>query len=168
MLVRLSDEGSQPVSHVRQARLLALFALAVLGGAIAIYAVRQRTLSARVGQGREAIFAIARGVARCSTPSGNLPKSSLPVPADASLVRGRSYASKPGDFNHEAFLCARFAPSEPQYFQYQWVRESDSAGFVRASADFDGDGVAETQLELDVVCAASGCRTATALRGGAP
>jgi hypothetical protein len=32
---------------------------------------------------------------------------------------------------------------EPQYFRYEWLRESDAAGVVRAEADLDGDGAAD-------------------------
>jgi hypothetical protein len=156
------------VSRARNRILLWGLALVVLIAGIAIFALRRRTLNAKLEQGREAIFKIAQAVARCSTPSGNLPKSSKPVPADASLVSGRAYASRPDDWSHEAFACARFEPAEPQFFQYQWVRESDSGGFVRALADFDGDGNPETRLELDVVCSAHGCRAATELRSAQP
>ena len=61
----------------------------------------------------------------------------------------------------QAFRCAGFSMREPQYFRYEWLRESDAAGVVRAEADLDGDGAAEIRLEHEVVCGASGCQSAT-------
>jgi hypothetical protein len=38
------------------------------------------------------------------------------------------------DWETPGWDCIKFAMPDPQYFQYQWVRESDTAGVARAVA----------------------------------
>ena len=45
-----------------------------------------------------------------------------------------------------------FAMRDPQYFQYQWERTSDTTGVAHARADLDGDGRAECDYELHLTC----------------
>ena len=128
---------------------------------LAISGVRRYITNAKMAEGRVTVAVIAKGIARCSTPRGSVPESSGPVPADLSSVSGRKYLSAPREWSHQAFRCGGFSMREPQYFRYEWLRESDAAGVVRAEADLDGDGAAEIRLEHEVVCGASGCQSAT-------
>lgn len=143
---------------------LALVVLAILGvvTAVAVFGGRRDIVQAKLAEARAVVSAVAGGVARCSTPRGYVPPSSPAVPAAASMVSGKKYMSRPSDWSDEAFRCAAFSLTTPQYFRYQWVRESEAAGVVRAEADFDGDGAVDVRVELEVACRESGCRTATA------
>ena len=149
---------------------VALVVVLIVGvvAAFGIFGARRYVLNAKAAEARVAVTAIAQGVARCSTPRGSVPESSPPVPAELSMVRAQRYQSAPDDWSHQAFRCSGFSLQNPQYFQYQWLRESDSGGMVVARADLDGDGTAEVQVELDVICGASGCKAAGAARETLP
>jgi hypothetical protein len=61
------------------------------------------------------------------------------------------------DWQDEAYQCARFALSAPQSVQLQWIRSSDSEGYVRGVLDLDGDMKPEVILEQAVRCADGRC-----------
>jgi hypothetical protein len=133
--------------------------------AVGIYGVRRYLIQAKTAEARVAVAAFAKGLASCGTEQGELPETSAKVPSDISVLRGRKYQSSPDEWTDDAFRCGQFRMIEPQYFQYQWVLKDDvDAGSVIASADLDGNGIAEIQLELDVDCTGDNCRVADAIR----
>ena len=74
-------------------------------------------------------------------------------------ISGKKYQSPPGEWAADAFTCAGFRMSTPQYFQYQWVRMADDHGEAIALADLDGDGAAEQRFTIAVHCPSpSSCR----------
>ncbi len=148
------------VIAIAMAVLLVVVVVVAVLATLAISGFRRYTTNGKMAEGRITVAVIAKGIARCSTPRGSVPESSGAVPADLSSVSGRKYLSAPSEWSHQAFRCAGFSMREPQYFRYQWLRESDAAGVVRAEADLDGDGAAEIRLEHEVVCGASGCQSA--------
>jgi hypothetical protein len=80
-----------------------------------------------------------------------LPPSAGPVPALLSQVSGKPYQSTPDDWGG-SWRKLRFSLNSPQRFQYEWVRLSATSGAARASADLDGDGVAEVTLDRAITC----------------
>jgi type IV pilus assembly protein PilA len=146
------------------------FVIAMVGvmTALAIYGVRKYVVNAKRSEGQTVAAELARGIARCATQRGHLPPSSAPVPADLAQVRGMKYQSAPRDWTDEAFACAGFAPTDPQYYQYQWVKQSDSSGVVQAIADLDGDGEADREHQVGVACEHGQCSVgASGLAGSA-
>lgn len=137
----------------------------VLGvfSAMAIYGVRKYVISAKTAEAQHVVPTLASAIARCA--SSGLPASSQAVPS--MVPSAAKYMSAPTDWSsQEAFRCASFSLTQPQYFSYQWVLESPSRGSVVALADLDGDGTVEVRFEQTVECAgASGC-TPGPLRGG--
>lgn len=132
---------------------LGVVAVPVMGlfAASAIYGIRRYVTNAKVTEARTAVATFAEGVAQCAADRGMLPDTTGPVPPHLASVSGRKYQSSPGDWSDDAFACAKFSLAMPQYYQYQWVRESETTGFVRASADLDGDGI-PSELRLAVTC----------------
>jgi hypothetical protein len=121
---------------------LALLAVGIAAcSALALWGVRRHAANTKLAEARNAVTAIAQGVARCSTARGYVPTS-----------------------DEEAFLCAAFSPGASPHVRYQWVKESDPAGFVRAEVDLDADGAVDERVELDVACGPSGCRAASEFR----
>jgi hypothetical protein len=148
-----------------------VFALVALS-ALALTAVRRSLESKKDVEGRENAFVLARGIVACAGGESHadviradavdaagrrgLPPTSRWVPGSLSDVSARKYMSRPTDWDDEAFKCSRFSMSEPQFFQYQWERQTPTSGAVRARADFDGDGKADVDLSLPVQCAKVG------------
>jgi type IV pilus assembly protein PilA len=136
---------------------------------VAIYGMRRYSIQAKIGEGRTAVAAIAQGMTSCFAENGSLPETSRSVPSELAMVSGKKYQSASEDWNDEAFRCAGFTFSGPQYFQYQWVLgDEKNAGKVRAIADLDGTGDPEVRLELDVDCSGEACRVADTLREDSP
>lgn len=124
--------------------------------ALAIYGVRSYTLKAKAAEGLSGAGALARGIAACGEKEqGKLPETSVAVPATPPA--GVKYMSTSSDWNDPAFKCAYFEMSVPQYFSYQWVKESDTRGRAVALADMDADGTPEQRVEVVVECAGSAC-----------
>src|SRR6185295_19068671 len=125
---------------------------------VGIYGLRKYLIEAKEAEAEAALAAFASGLIRCGSaarPGGaSLPPTARPVPADLSSISGMKYQSDPADWQDEAYVCAGFAPSAPQYVQFQWVRESSSAGLVRAVADLDGDATPDFTFEQEVSCPA--------------
>jgi hypothetical protein len=141
---------------------VAFIVLTILA-ALAIHGVRRYIVQAKMAEGRAAVAELARGIARCGAEQDELPETSSKVPSDLELVRGKKYQSAPADWDDDAFRCAEFRMTGPQYFQYQWVLKDAQAGSVVAVADFDGDGVPEVWLDLVVDCSGDSCRVADAI-----
>jgi type IV pilus assembly protein PilA len=138
--------------------ILAIVAIVGVLAAMGIFGARRYIGEAKKAEGKAQVAVLARGIAMCTeTAGGKLPASSAPVPAALSDVSGKKYQSDPKEWSDPAFTCASFSMLMPQYFQYQWVQSSDSAGTARAVADFDGDGTADVTLEAPVACAAGKC-----------
>ena len=146
--------------------------IAVVGvmAALAIYGTRRYITQAKRAEAISVLEAMARGFEGCTSgalppPTGSvedsvstagLPPTTTPVPASLSAVSGMKYMSAPADWDQPAWKCMGFQMRDPQYFQYQWERSSDTTGVLRARADLDGDGAAEITLELPVSCARGG------------
>ncbi len=65
---------------------------------------------------------------------------------------GKKFASTAADWSDEAFACDGFRVRDPQRFQYEWVKTSDTEGTATARADFNGDGVVEATFEQELKC----------------
>lgn len=139
--------------------------LLILGvlGALAYSGMRGYLSASKSIEGRMNVATLASGLAACvqrtaMSASGEvtqrgLPPSTAKVPASLAQVKGKKYVSSPADWTGDAFTCASFTITTPQYFQYQWVLTTPGAlGTVRAQGDLDGDGVAEITIEQDVRC----------------
>lgn len=147
----------------------ALVVLAIAGvgvfAAIGMYGARRYINTAKEAEGRTSAQVLALGIVRCAeqeTLEGKselLPDTAPAVPGSLSDVSGRKYMSSTTDWSAPAYTCATFAMSTPQYFQYQWVKESSTAGVVRAIADFNGDGSADVTFEVPVTCTGKTCST---------
>lgn len=109
-------------------------------------------------EGKNNSVYLSRAIAACAEKKGALPPSSPKVPAELSAVGGKTYLSTEQDWQDEAFRCDGFHLSDPQRFQYEWERTSDTEGIARAQADFDGNGVVEARYEQEVKCAKKGDR----------
>ena len=109
-------------------------------------------------EGKNNSVYLSRAVAACAEKNGTLPPSSRKVPAELSAVGGKTYASTENDWQDDAFRCEGFRVNEPQRFQYEWERTSDTAGIARAQADFDGNGVVEARYEQELKCTKKGTR----------
>jgi type IV pilus assembly protein PilA len=140
-------------------------ALGILA-ALAVFGVKKYMTSAKTAEGVHVAGAIANRVARCASEqdeSGKrrgLPETSPAVPASLSDVAGVKYKSAPAEWSAPAFTCAGFVLTDPQYFQYQWVRADESSGVVRAVADLDGDGAPDVGVESRIECSPAGQCTA--------
>jgi len=108
--------------------------------------------NSQLQEGKSNVIYMARGVMACAEKNGHLPVSTRTVPADLAQVGGKPYASVDADWTDEAFACEGWRMRDPQRFQYQWLRTSDTAGKAIARADFNGDGVVEATFEQDVAC----------------
>lgn len=129
---------------------------------LGIYGVRKYLVKAKAAEARMALAALGTGIARCSSTTGpdgrrhGLPRTSRLVPDSLSGVGGHKYMSTARDWTDEAFSCASFALTEPQYFAYQWKRVSPTHGVGLATADLDGDGAPDVSFELPVDCDPAG------------
>ncbi len=134
-----------------------LFAVVGVVSVIAMYGVRKYIVNAKRAEAQTIAAELARGIARCANQRGHLPPTSGPVPADLAGVRGMKYQSAARDWMDEAFACAGFSLTHPQYFQYQWVKQGDHGGVVQAIADLDGDGQPDQEHRIVVVCEHGQC-----------
>ena len=136
-----------------------MIVVAIVGvlAALAIYGVRKYIVNAKRSEAQTVAAELARGIARCATQRGRLPPTSAPVPADLAYIKGMKYQSATRDWAEEAFVCAGFSLTDPQYYQYQWVKQSDSGGVVQAIADLDGDGQPDQEHRVEVVCERGQC-----------
>jgi hypothetical protein len=112
--------------------------------------------NSQLQEGKSNVVYMARGVMACAEKKGVLPVSSRTVPADLAQVGGKTYASADADWTDDAFassgVCEGWRMRDPQRFQYQWLRTSETTGKAIARADFNGDGVVEATFEQDVTC----------------
>ncbi len=149
-----------------------LFVIGILAS-LAIYGMRGYLQKAKTAEGLSTVQSIARAAAACGerepdptdpTAVAGLPPTTTPIPASLGEVQGKKYTSAPSEWRTPGWDCIKFEMSTPQYFQYQWVRTSATAGVVRGVADLDGDGVPEVQLESEVTCVTSPTMSCTAAR----
>jgi hypothetical protein len=131
------------------------FAIGIFS-ALAIYGVRKYMVEAKRAEATHVLSNWSKGMVACGEKDG-LPPSSPAVPASLASVAGMKYQSAPAEWSDAAFACAGITLVEPQYFQYQWVRQSPTAGALVALADFDGDGSPEQRLESSITCDAGRC-----------
>ena len=133
----------------------------VLGifSALAIYGVRKYMANAKRAEATSVLTHWSKGLVACGEKDG-LPPTSAQVPASLAAISGKKYHSTAAEWSDAAFVCGGLSMSDPQYFQYQWLRASATSGSVRALADLDGDGAAEITIESRVDCDPSGRCTA--------
>jgi len=124
--------------------------------AVAIFGLRKYMQSAKRAEATHVLGAWSKGMVTCAEKDG-LPLTSPAVPATLSSVSGMKYQSAASDWSDPAFVCAGFAMSEPQYFQYQWLQRSPSEGDMVALADLDADGNPEERFEVHIACTAGHC-----------
>jgi type IV pilus assembly protein PilA len=131
----------------------------VLGivSALAIYGLRKYMQNAKGAEATAALQAWSKGMVACGEREGHLPPSSAAVPASLASIAAMKYQSAPTEWTDAAFACTGFSMSGPQYFQYQWLQESDSRGVLHALADLDGDGRAEESFAVSVSCTGGHC-----------
>jgi len=142
-----------------------LFGVVLVGilAALGIAGFRSYLTQAKAAEGRNEVMALARGMVVCAeqkqaeTGSLALPPSAPPVPSTLSQVSGRKYMSSPSDWSADAYTCAKFSVSMPQYFQYEWQQDTPSSGRAIARADLDGDGKPDQQLTATVTCSGTTC-----------
>jgi hypothetical protein len=134
--------------------------IAIVGvmAALAIFGVRRYVSEAKSAEGRNVVMVIARGVVACSAREAAapaLPPSTEPIPRALASISGRKYLAGTGEWTAGSWACIGYTQSDPHYFQYRWVKQSDTSGVVRAVADLDGDGQVDRQFEVDVSCTGS-------------
>ena len=128
-----------------------------VGSAVAIFGVRKYISNAKRAEAVNALSAMARGMAECAS-RGDLPDTSNWVPVDLSSVRGKKYQSAPAEWaNEPAFACAKISMTDPQYFRYRWRQATSASGQFEAEADLDGNGVADSVLQLGLHCTNGSC-----------
>lgn len=149
--------------------MIVLLVLASLCGtsivALGVYALRKRLAMSKRAEGLNSIGQLSRGIIQCAEsenpesptfgPRG-LPPSAGPVPLSLLDVKGTKYMSKPSDWAHPTFKCAKFEMIYPQYYQIEWHKKSETQGLIRATADFSSKGVADSILELPIECSGTG------------
>ena len=149
-----------------------LFGVVVVGilAALGISGFRSYLSAAKGAEGQNGAMVLARGVAECtqqkqaSSGSLTLPASAPPVPSSLSQVSGRKYQSSPSDWSADAYTCANFSMTMPQYFQYEWQLDTPTSGRAIARGDIDGDGKPDQQFSVTVTCAGSVCTAAAPSR----
>lgn len=112
-------------------------------------------------EARNALTVWSEGLVRCGERDRELPPTSSPVPATLQPITGKKYQSGPGEWNEPAHTCASFAVSEPQGFQYSWLRQSPQAGVLSAVAA-TSSGKAGSRLEVEITCEAGRCTSTAA------
>jgi hypothetical protein len=130
--------------------------------ALAIYGVRKYLIQAKQAEARMASATLAAAISKCPsrTPGRSvLPPTSRAVPPSLASVSGMKYQSATADWQDEAYVCANFRISDPQYFQYQWLRTSPTRGVVRSVCDLNGDGEPDFTFEQEVTCTETGMCT---------
>ena len=131
-----------------------LFGVVVVGilAALGISGFRSYLSAAKGAEGQNGAMVLARGVAECtqqkqaSSGSLTLPASAPPVPSSLSQVSGRKYQSSPSDWSADAYTCANFSMTMPQYFQYEWQLDTPTSGRAIARGDIDGDRLGANQV----------------------
>jgi len=130
--------------------------------ALSIYGVRKYIQNAKRAEGQHVVLELATLMARCAQTRATggvptLPATAEPVPQLLSSVSGRKYMSSAGEWSGDAYTCAGFAMRDPQYFQYQWEKLSETQGRATARADLDGNSVADSEFEATVTCSGANC-----------
>lgn len=141
---------------------VALVAVVGIMAALGISSFRRYVGAAKQAEGRAEVTRLAMGIARCAEDKqakgeDPLPATAPGVPATLTEVSGKKYMSAPADWSHDAYACASFSVSMPQYFRYQWEKQSATTGVARAESDLDGDGVADATFEVTVSCSGGTC-----------
>jgi hypothetical protein len=120
-----------------------------------------RQVDSTDAEARRVLTTWSAGLLRCAQRDRELPPSSSPVPATLGRITGKTYQSAPGEWNEPAHTCAGFALSEPQEFQYSWLRRSPDDGVLEAVAA-DSSGRAGAKLEVEITCQAGQCTSTAA------
>lgn len=128
-----------------------------IGAALVIFGVRKYIIGAKQAEAQSALTSWGDGLVRCAQRDGGLPPSTVAVPASLSAVRGHKYQADAGEWSQLAHTCAGYKMIGPQYYQYSWSLTSPDRGLLDASADLDGDGGVDSQLQLWIECAGGKC-----------
>jgi hypothetical protein len=156
--------NADPGPPKKRSPLLALLFLGGLAFSVAasgllaahsITAISLALTGANALEGARHVGRLAEGIIRCASANGALPTTGRSVPSH--VPKGMKYQSVPSDWSDSAYVCAHFSVSEPQVFQYQWLRQSDEDGVINAFADLDGDGDVEIQQTLRIHCVKQQC-----------
>jgi hypothetical protein len=149
------------------------FMFFVIAG-MGVYGAKKYMVSAKTSEAKSSVSTLARGITTCVakedmadglvlkpgaklTKAHALPPTSTPVPASLNQIKGMKYQSAPSDWaGQEVFQCAKFSMDMPQYFQYQWIKNSETEGVIRAVADLDGDGTIDQRVEATITCSKPG------------
>ncbi len=138
--------------------LFVIVAIVGILAALGISGARKYVSAAKASEGTMTVNRLASGMALCGSNRADdgtspvLPETAPPVPATLAEVSGKKYMSAESDWSATAYSCAAFSVAMPQYFRYQWLAQSATAGVARGEADLDGDGVAEVIVEATVTC----------------
>lgn len=149
--------------------LVAIVGVIGILAALGISGFTRYMTAAKQAEGRSEAMRLARGIASCAEENRAngvepLPPTSPAVPASLREVAGKKYMSAPGDWSHAAFTCAAYSFSMPQYFQYQWEKQSATVGVARAIADTNGDGSPDATFEVKVDCTTGRCSSGALLQ----
>ncbi len=158
-----------------------MIVVAIIGilAALAIYGVKHyitnaKTAEARnsLGQmGKDAVTAYAReGMATTvmnltdsTAVSNQLCTTSTAVPSDPTLIAGKKYQSRPGEWKgattgqNDGWNCVKFTMNDPQYYQYAYTAVNAAAGDItstftcKATGDLDGDATYSTFSMLGAI-----------------
>jgi hypothetical protein len=145
-----------------------LVVLAVVGvvgmgvlAAVGLSGTRSYIAQSKAVEGKSEVMRLAASIVSCAAVekaekgTDTLPDSAPPVPATLGDVGGKKYMSSPSDWSAPAYSCGKFSMSMPQYFQYEWHRDTPTTGKAIARADLDADGKAEIVFEVPVTCSPS-------------
>jgi len=132
-----------------------MIVVAIVGilAALAVYGVSKYVKNAKTAEARDALGRMAKDAVSAfnkesmsvttvlaagssSSVIHQLCESSTPVPETA--PKAAKYQSKPDDWNGN-WDCLKFSMNEPQYFQYEYTSEGNTAFSCIARGDLDGD-----------------------------
>ncbi len=120
--------------------------------ALGIFGARKYVQQAKTAEANAEVRLLAEGIVLCAAGGSGLPDSAPPVPASLSDVQGKKYMSSPAEWSNSTYTCAHFSMSVPSYFQYEWQKLGSDSGKAIARGDLDGDGSAETVVEIEITC----------------
>jgi hypothetical protein len=163
----MEPPSEQPRSSERFNWLIFFVVLAAIGSCglvalpLGVYGFRRHVTRTKVAETQQIMRSLAAGIAECASQSSpdraaRLPPTALPVPLALGSVSGRQYQSASSDWEDEAYRCARFTLGSAQSAQLQWIRTSDTEGYIRAIVDVNGDMDPDRILEQGVQCGADG------------
>jgi type IV pilus assembly protein PilA len=134
-----------------------MIVVAIIGvlAALAIYGVRKYLTNAKTAEARSALGRLAKDAASAwdrESMSGTvliigasaanaraLCADGPPVPGTVTKISNQKYQSSPADWKAGGWPCLKFTMDGPQYFMYQYVRDSATQFTAHAKGDLNGN-----------------------------